>query len=315
MAKLIEGFALGHWTDLVGYTGCSVVMPPEGTVAAAEVRGGGPGTRESELLQPAATVDGVNAVLLTGGSAHGLAAADGVARWLTEQERGYPTAAGPVPLVSSAVVFDLALGDSQARPGPSEGYAACVASSNEVGRGSIGVGAGCTVGKLLGAEGWCRGGLGFASRSLSSGTTVQALAAVNAFGDVLDESGSILAGARRGGEFPGTVELLSQGVSVRGAQREATTLACVLTDAELDKRQAWLVARSASAGTARAVAPAATAVDGDMTFCLASGQSAADPVAVAAVAAEVVADAIRDGVRSATALPGCPTPASSRLKP
>ena len=310
MADLVEGFSVGHWTDLDAYTGCTVILPPEGTVAAAEVRGGGPGTRESELLQPAASVEGVNAVLLTGGSAHGLAAADGVARWLEDQGRGYMTHAGRVPLVSSAVVFDLALGDNQARPGPSEGYAACAVSSGEIERGSIGAGAGCTVGKLLGRDGWCRGGLGFAARSLSDGTAVQALAAVNAFGDVLDESGAIIAGARRDGEFPGTVELLCEGESPRRALREATTLACVLTDAELDKRQTWLVSRSAGAGTARAVSPAATAVDGDMTFCLASGQRPADPMVVAAVAAELVSEAIRDAVRSATALPGCPAPAA-----
>ena len=310
MPELVEGFAVGHWTDLRACTGCTVILPPDGAVAAAEVRGGGPGTRESELLEPAASVDGVDAVLLTGGSAYGLAAADGVASWLGDQGRGYVTAAGRVPLVSAAVVFDLALGDSAARPGPAEGHKACVASAREIERGSLGVGTGCTVGKLLGPEGWCRGGLGFASRSLVDGTTVQAIAAVNAFGDVLGEEGSIIAGARRKDTFPGTVELLREGVSHRRALREATTLVCVLTDATLDKRQAWLVARSASAGTARAVSPVATALDGDMTFCLASGERVADTLAVAAVAAETVAEAVRDGVRTATALPGCPAPAA-----
>lgn len=310
MPELVEGFALGHWTDPVGYTGCSVILAPEGAVAAAEVRGGGPGTRESELLQPAASVDGVDAVLLTGGSAQGLAAADGVARWLSEQGRGYVTAAGRVPLVSAAVVFDLALGDNQARPGPDQGHAACLASTQDVVRGSVGVGTGCTVGKLLGSEGWCRGGLGFAASTLSEGASVQALAAVNAFGDVLGEDGSIIAGARGTHGFGNTVELLREGVGYRKALRESTTLVCVLTDAKLDKRQAWLVARAASAGTARAVSPCATAVDGDMTFCLASGTRTADPFAVAAVAADVVGAAVRDGVRSASALPGCPAPAS-----
>ena len=311
MAELLDGFAIGHWTDLAACTGCTVILPPDGAVAAAEVRGGGPGTRESELLQPAASVDGVNAVLLTGGSAHGLAAADGVARWLSDEGRGYETAAGRVPLVSAAVVFDLALGDSQARPGPTEGHAACVASARVIERGSLGAGSGCTVGKLLGPEGWCRGGLGFATRSLRDGATVQVVAAVNAFGDILGEDGSIIAGARREGAFPGTVELLREGVSHRRSIREATTLVCVMTDARLDKREAWLVARSASAGTARAVSPAATAIDGDMTFCMASGQRDSDSLALAAIAADAVAEAIRDGVRSATPLPGCPAPASS----
>ena len=306
MPELINGFLAGHWTDLGACTGCTVILPPDGAVAAAEVRGGGPGTRESELLQPAASVDGVNAVLLTGGSAHGLAAADGAARWLGEHGCGYATPAGLVPLVASAVVFDLAIGDSQTRPGPDEGYAACIEAGATVESGNVGVGTGCTVGKLLGADGWCRGGLGFAESVLSGGATVQAIAAVNAFGDVLDADGSILVGARRGDAFAGTVELLRDGFGPRHAQGEATTLVCVLTDATLDKRQAWLVARSAGAGTARAVSPAATAVDGDMTFCIASGAYAADPVAVAAVAADVVAAAIRDGVRRATSLLGCP---------
>lgn len=306
MTELLEGFTVGHWTDAEAHTGCTTILAPEGSVAAAEVRGGGPGTRESELLQPSASVDGVDAVLLTGGSAHGLAAADGVVRWLVEQGRGYVTAAGRVPLVSSAVVFDLALGESTTRPGPDDGYAACVAASRAVERGSVGVGAGCTVGKLLGTDGWCRGGLGFAACELRDGTRVQALVAVNAFGDVLGEDGSVIAGARRDGGFPGTVELLREGTSHRRALRESTTLACVLTDAVLDKRGAWLVARSATAGTARAVSPAATSVDGDMTFCLASGARDADAFAVAAVAADVVATAIRDGVRSATGVPGCP---------
>ena len=257
-------------------------------MAAAEVRGGGPGTRESELLQPSASVEGVDAVLLTGGSAHGLAAADGVARWLLEAGRGYQTAGGRVPLVSSAVVFDLALGENDAYPGPEQGFAACVAAGTQVERGSVGVGMGCTVGKLKGEEGWCRGGFGFAAGKLADGTQVQALAAVNAFGDVLAEDGSVLAGVRRGREFPGTVELLRAGATHRRALREATTLVCVMTDAMLDKREAWLVARAASAGTARAVSPAATAVDGDMTFCLSSGKHRSDPFAVSAVAASLL---------------------------
>lgn len=306
MPELIEGFALGHWTDEGGCTGCTVIVAPENSVAAAEVRGGGPGTRESELLQPAAAVDGVDAVLLTGGSAHGLSAADGVAEWLMENGRGYPTAGGRVPLVASAVVYDLMLGPSDVRPGASDGYAACAEAASEVVRGSVGVGAGCTVGTMLGPDGWCRGGVGFAEARLDGGATVQAIAAVNAFGDVVGEDGSIIAGVRRSGGFAGTLELLRAGVPHRRALREATTLVCLLTDVALDKRGAWLVARSASAGTARAVSPAATAVDGDMTFCLTSAQREADPFVLAALAAATVSEAIRDGVRCATSAPGCP---------
>ena len=310
VTELIDGFALGHWTHEGGRTGCSVILPPENSVAAAEVRGGGPGTRESELLQPSAAVDGVDAVLLTGGSAHGLAAADGVVEWLLEHDRGYATAGGLVPLVASAVVYDLLLGSSDARPGPSEGYSACSAVTHTVARGSVGVGAGCTVGKMLGEDGWCRGGLGFAETQLESGARVQTIAAVNAFGDVLGESGEIIAGVRKDGSFAGTVELLRSGTPFRRAIREATTLVCVLTDAALDKRDAWLVARAANAGTARAVAPVATAVDGDMAFCLASGRCEVEPFVVAAVAADTVSRAIRDGIRQASSLAGCPAVAS-----
>jgi L-aminopeptidase/D-esterase-like protein len=306
VTELIDGFALGHWTHENSRTGCSVILPPQNTVAAAEVRGGGPGTRESELLQPSAAVDGVDAVLLTGGSAHGLAAADGVVDWLLERDRGYETAGGLVPLVASAVLYDLVLGSPDARPGPEGGYSACGAATSAIVRGSVGVGAGCTVGKMLGEDGWCRGGLGFAETQLDSGARVQAIAAVNAFGDVLGETGEIIAGVRKNGSFAGTVKMLQSGAPFRRAIREATTLVCVLTDAALDKRDAWLVARAANAGTARAVAPVATAVDGDMAFCLASGRQEAEPFVVEAVAADMVSQAIRDGVRQASSLPGCP---------
>ena len=287
-------------------TGCTVILPPKGSVAAAEVRGGGPGTRESDLLQPNAAVEGVDAVLLAGGSAHGLAAADGVVHWLSNQGRGFLTAEGRIPLVSAAVVYDLSLGEHSVFPGPDEGFAACSEAIGSIERGSIGVGVGCTVGKILGREGWCRGGLGFASRVLSDGVNIQAIVAVNAFGDVIGEDGSVIAGARHSGIFPQTLELIKQGVSHKRAFRENTTLACIITDATLDKRDTWLVARSANAGMAQAISPAATAVDGDMTFCLSSGKRPADPFTVAAIAAEVVAAAIRDGVRKATATESCP---------
>ena len=181
---LPRGVLVGHVTDLDGWTGCTAILCPEGSTAACEVRGGGPGTRESDLLSPAASAPGANAILLTGGSAYGLAAADGVVSWLAEQGVGFRTRAGIVPLVASAVVFDLALGDPSARPGPEQGYAACVAAGRDVERGSVGAGSGCTVGKLLGPECWTKGGLGFAGRTLAGGGKVAAIAAVNAFGEV-----------------------------------------------------------------------------------------------------------------------------------
>lgn len=304
---LPEGVLVGHWTDREAWTGCTAILVPDGSTAACEVRGGGPGTRESDLLTPAASAPGANAILLTGGSAFGLAAADGVVRHLAEREVGFRTRAGIVPLVAGAVVFDLALGDTDPRPGADEGYAACEAATREFERGSVGAGTGCTVGKLLGPAGWTKGGLGFAGRTLAGGGKVSALAAVNAFGEVVAEDGSILAGAWADGGYRRTVDLLAKGESPLQPWRESTTLVCVLTDAELTKTQAWLVARAASAGVARAVDPAATAVDGDVVYCVATGRKPVDALTVAAVGAEVTAAAIRDAVRQATGAPGCPS--------
>jgi L-aminopeptidase/D-esterase-like protein len=302
--ELPPGFRVGHWTDADRHTGCSVVLPPPGGVAACEVRGGGPGTRESDLLSPAASPPRADAVVLTGGSAYGLAAADGVMRYLAERGVGLPTPVGIVPLVPAAVVYDLPLGDAAARPGAAAGHAACEAASHAIERGSIGAGTGCTVGKLLGPVGWTKGGLGYARADIA-GASVAALAVVNAFGEVLAEDGSVLAGAWRDGRYWRTTELLSEGVPAP-PPRQSTTLVCVMTDAALTKTQAWLVARAASSGVARAVDPSATSVDGDVVYCLAAGTVEVNPFAISALAAHVTAAAVRDGVRQATAAPGCP---------
>lgn len=311
-SDLPDGFAGGHYTDLRGGTGCTVLLAPKGAVAAAEVRGGGPGTRESDLLSPAARAPGVQALLFTGGSAFGLAAADGAVTWLAERGIGYDTRAAVVPLVSAAVVYDLPLGDPAARPGPDAGRAACAAAGPTLARGTVGAGTGCSVGKALLSEGWTKGGVGVASERLG-GADVCAVAVVNAFGDVLAEDGSVLAGPWRDGAYVRTVDLLREpGWAPLPSPRESTTLVAVLTDAELTKTEAWLVARACSAGTARAVDPAATQVDGDLAACLAGGRVRVEPLAVAALAAHVTSAAIRDAVRSATALHGCPA-ASDRV--
>ena len=302
------GFAIGHWTDAAGGTGCTVVRASEHVVAAGEVRGGGPGTRESDLLSPSANVEGVQAIVFAGGSAFGLSAADGVVRWLEERGLGYRTPAGIVPLVAAAIVYDLALGDPRARPGPDAGHAACEAAGRLPDRGSVGAGTGCTVGKALGPEGWTKGGVGLAGDTIGD-ATVCALSVVNAVGEVVAEDGSVLAGPWQGGSYRRTIELLKEGVSPPPAARESTTLVCVMTDARLTKTEAWLVARAASAGVARAVQPAATARDGDLVYCLASGPVEADPFAVSALAADVTATAIRDGVRQARGTPDCPSAA------
>ena len=300
--------SIGHWTDEEGLTGCTVVLVPEGAVAAGEVRGGGPGTREGDLLSPAATTPAVQALLLTGGSAFGLAAADGVVRWLTERDTGHPTSAGRVPLVPAAVVYDLPLGDPAARPDSEAGYAACESAGDEIERGSVGAGMGCTVGKLLGPESWTRGGVG-AAWERAGEATVLALAVVNAFGDVLAEDGRVLAGVWRDGAYVSSVDLLREGHAPPATARESTTLVCVITDARLSKTEAWLVARACGGGVARAVQPSATSVDGDLVVCLARGDKPAELMPLSALAAHAATAAIRDAVRQATGAPGCPSAA------
>jgi L-aminopeptidase/D-esterase-like protein len=306
-------FQIGHWTDPDARTGCTVVIPPPGTRGGVDVRGGGTGTREIETLSPLANAEGPTAVLLTGGSAFGLAAADGVARWLEERGRGRPTPAGVVPLVSAAVVYDLVVGDSGRRPGPEEGYAACGNASAAVPeRGPVGAGAGAAVGKLLGRERSTRGGVGYAAVVLSDGATIGAIAVANAFGDVIGKDGELLGAPRdESGRLVRTADLFPAMTEPPDLSSEPdraagnTTLVCVVTDASLDKRSCAIVARMASAGIARAVDPAFTPVDGDVVFCLASGSEPPPAPGLEAtwalavlgtVAATVTADAIRDAV-------------------
>jgi L-aminopeptidase/D-esterase-like protein len=302
---LPAGISIGHWTDLEGLTGCTVVLAPPGTVAAGEVRGGGPGTRESDLLSPASNAPGVQAVAFAGGSAYGLAVADGVANWLGERGIGYETPAGIVPLVAGAIVYDLPLGDPNARPGPDAGRAACEAAGGEVERGTVGAGTGATVGKILGHESWTKGGVGLASDRIGE-ATVAALAVVNAVGEVVAEDGSVLAGAWRDGSYVRTVDVLKEGITLPPTAPESTTLVCLMTDARLTKREAWLVARAASAGVGRAAQPSATAWDGDVVYCLTTGKVEIGYFGISALAADVAAAAIRDAVRQATGAGGCP---------
>ena len=304
--RLPEGVLVGHWTDRKAWTGCTVVLLPDGSVSSCEVRGGAPGTLGTDAVSPASAGFGANAFLLTGGSAFGLAAADGVMRWLGERGRGYPMPAGPVPLVAGAVVYDLALGSESAWPTADAGYTACEAATATPERGSVGAGTGCTVGKLLG-EGRTKGGFGLASVELSAGGVVAAVATVNAVGEVLDGDGTVLAGMWRDGGYVRSSDVLREQGGLRARSgREATTLVCVLTDGRLTKTDAWLCARAANAGMARAVAPVWTPFDGDTVFCAATNATDADPAVVAALAADVAAEAIRDAVREATGAPGCP---------
>lgn len=299
------GFEIGHWTNNEGATGCTVVLPPPGTHGGADVRGGGPGTRETDVIGPFAGTHDVTAVALCGGSAFGLAAADGVVRWLEEHGRGYETPAGRVPIVPAAVLYDLAEGDPKARPDADAGYAACEAASPGVPeRGRVGAGTGAAVGKILGRERSTPAGVGYAAARSGTGAIVAALAVVNAFGDVIGEDGSVLGGPR--GEEASTAGLVAAMTGPPDWPRieeRNTTLACVMTDATLDKAACSRVARMASGGVARAIDPVFSDADGDVVFCLASGAGETDrftPIQIGTIAATVTAAAIRDAVQFAT---------------
>lgn len=312
---LPDGVTVGHSSDYRGWTGCTVILGPDDSVSSGEVRGGGPATHEFELLSPATVTPGAQAVLLAGGSAFGLGAVTGVVEWMRENGRGFPTPAGPVPLVTAAACFDLPLGSSEAWPDRDAAREACESAADEFERGCIGAGTGCTVGKVSPDGGWTKSGLG-AATIRAGDATMTAIAVVNAFGEVIGDDGQVIAGCWDDGSGGGsggwrrTVEVLAGGES-RMPLGEATTLVCLVTDAKLQKAEAWQVARAAAPGFARALSPAATAVDGDLAVCLATGKVEADPFLLTILAGEVVAEAIRDGAIRATDGAGVPS-ASTR---
>jgi L-aminopeptidase/D-esterase-like protein len=278
------------------------------------VRGGGPSTREIDLLNPIANAARVHAVLLTGGSAFGLAAADGVVGWLERNGRGYDTPGGIVPLVPGAVVYDLLTGDPRRRPGPAEGAAACESATDDPELGSVGAGTGTAVGKLRGREFAVKSGVGLAKQHLPQGAKLVALAVANAFGDVIGEDGQVMAGTRADdGSFIGTTKLLRTRLIEpptfrRGEPLENTTLVCLMTDADLTKAECGIVAKMAHAGMARAVDPVHSSADGDVVFSLATGTGPrVEPIIVGVVAAALTSEAIRDAGRLATTVAGIPS--------
>ncbi|HZT67286.1 MAG TPA: P1 family peptidase [Acidimicrobiales bacterium] len=289
----VPGVRVGHWTDARARTGCTVVLLPEGAVASGEVRGGAPGTREWDLLSPERLVQRVDAVVLTGGSAFGLAACDGVVAALAEQGVGFPTRAGPVPIVVGVVLFDLGVGDPSVRPGPAEGRAACEAAiGGRIETGPIGAGAGATVGSWRGPELAGPGGIGTATVRHGE-VIVSALMAVNAYGDVVPagvEPESVVG-------LDALVERMEAGAPAAFEQaRQQTTIGVVATNAALDKRGCLLVAQSAHDGLARALEPVHTTRDGDAIVAVATGAEPAPLDAVRAMAARAVASAVRQAV-------------------
>lgn len=280
----VAGVRVGHWTDEIGRTGCTVVLFPDGTVASGEVRGGAPGTREWALLSPERLVDRIDAVALSGGSAFGLAACDGVARFCEERGMGFPTATGVVPIVVGAVLYDLWVGDASARPDAAAGYAACEAARDgEIATGRVGAGTGATTGKWRGEEATRPGGVGTAAHRHGD-LVVGALVAVNAYGDVIPP-----------GEAPPDVALeATRLVAVPFA--ENTTIGVVATNARLDKTGCLLVAQSGQDGVARAIVPAHALADGDAIVAAATGAVDAPLGVVRALATRAVEDAVRVAV-------------------
>ena len=306
----VPGVLVGHATDPEGHTGCTAVLfeGHEGAIVGVDVRGSSPGTRETDRLGPIGAVRPTHALLLTGGSAFGLAAAEGVVRFLEEKGVGLDVGVARIPLVSAAVLFDVVVGDPSVRPDTAMGYrAASSATGGDFAQGSVGAGAGATVGKVLGMDRAMKGGLGSASVRLDGGLIVGALAAVNAFGEVRDpQTRKVIAGPRRtDGTLGDTVELLSE-VSDRLRWGENTTLGIVATNARLSKPQVNKVAQMAHDGLARAVYPVHTTVDGDVVFAASMGEVETVPDIVGAWGARVLEDAIVRAVLAAEGRAGIP---------
>lgn len=298
----IRGLKVGHDTDGPAKTGCTAILCEGGAVCGVDVRGAAPGTRETDLLTGYHLVDRVNAVMLCGGSAFGLAAADGAMRWLSERGIGFDSGVCPVPIVPAAVIFDLGVGDFSVRPDAGSGYAACEnATDAEVKGGAVGAGTGATVGKLLGMEHCERGGLGSFALTLPGGIIVAALVVVNAMGDVYDHhSGRIIAGLNRDGKHLDTMAMLASPAAAPAAGAN-TTIGVVATNAKLTREEANRLATLGHDGLALAIRPVHTPFDGDTLFGLSTGEipiedkSALFPIFAAA--AEVTAKAVQTAVK------------------
>lgn len=309
--EVLEGIYVGHAGGRS--TGVTVVLCPEGAVVGADVRGGATGTRELDPCLPGHLVERAHGLCLGGGSAFGLGAAEGVMRFLEERGAGFPTSAGRVPIVPAAILYDLGVGDPRERPDAAMGYAACEAATRQaLPEGTVGAGTGATVGKLYGMEHAVKGGVGAAAVRAGE-LMVAAIAAVNAFGDIVEPvSGRVVAGPRLpGGTFADTAAALGGGHRPRGfgggtPPDPSTTLVAVLTNATLDKAAACRLAAAGSLGVARTVRPVHTRFDGDVVFALATGRVQAPVEQVGALAAEQVSAAILRAVRLATSLEGIP---------
>ncbi len=306
----INGFRIGHSQDIEAATGCTVVLCPEGATAGVDVRGGAPGTRETDLLNPVSLVEQVHGIMLAGGSAYGLDAAGGVMQYLEERGYGFDVQVAKVPIVSSAVLFDLSIGNPYRRPDAAMGYQACLnAKTSSLKVGSVGAGTGATIGKLKGYEQAMKGGVGFST--LKAGKLkVHALVAVNALGDVVDPvTGKIVAGLRTvdGKAFAGTEEtMIADGTDKKVSFSGNTSLGVVMTNSKMDKAQATKVASMAQDGLARVIRPCHTMMDGDTIFALSAGDVAADVSLIGIMAAKTIEEAVLNAITNAEGLAGIP---------
>jgi L-aminopeptidase/D-esterase-like protein len=307
MITRVQGFLVGHANDFKGITGCTVILCPPGTVGSADVRGSAAGTRQMDTLIGLHIVEEVQGVCIAGGSAFGLDAAGGVMEYLEERGRGFDVGITRVPIVPTAVIYDLAVGDCRARPDKPMGYAACQAALDRPqGDGSVGAGVGATVGKIFGMQQATKGGLGTSCLEGPQGLQVGALAVVNAFGDVVDPvAGTILAGARQtrdSREFGDTVRQIRQGFVRRQFGELNTTIGVVATNARLNREQAQKIAQMGHNALARCIRPVHTLFDGDVVFVLAQPQVEADLHNVGALAEAALEEAIVRAVKSANGL-------------
>lgn len=300
----VPGIEVGHAQNEQALTGCTVILCRKGAVAGVDVRGGAPGTRETDLLNPGNMVQKAHAILLAGGSAFGLDAASGVMRYLEENRIGFQTRDALVPIVPSAILYDLDLGSSKIRPDAEMGYQACVnASPKETAEGVVGAGTGASVGKMLGLKQAMKSGVGSASISLGRGIVVGAIAAVNAIGDVYDpNTGEFVAGIRTEKKSMEWMRL----ASFKPVLKRNTVIGAVAVNADLSKADMTRIAQMAHDGLARAVRPVHTQFDGDTIFALATGGKRIDISTVGVFAAEAFAAAVVRAVQASVSAGGLP---------
>lgn len=321
----IPGIKVGHAQDFGALTGCTAILCEKGAISGVDQRGGAPGTRETDALRPMHLVEHCHAIVLAGGSAFGLDASTGVVRYLEEYGIGFDTGVAHVPVVASAVLFDLAIGDPKIRPDSAMGYQACLNAEDDMHlEGNIGAGTGATVGKILGMKGATKAGLGAATIHISNDIVIAALIALNAFGDIIDpNSGNIIAGARFQGNHQSNDHCYADTINIMRSQFQPamhsfghsanTVIGVVATNAVLTKIGANKVAQMAHNGIARTVRPAHTMFDGDTLFAMATNEHPADVNIIGALAAEAVSIAILRAVICAKSAGGVPS--ASALHP